>query len=169
MLRKGSIKPYKTCGRSRSNRLVGFDYSTDRPVHITICTEKKQEIFNSKVNAEIVIGDLLETSQSFSFRVLCYCLMPDHLHVVLSPGDSAYPLSKFLNVFKGRTTTILKKVKGFDKTWQRSAFDHIIRADEDLKATVEYILNNPVRKGIVGNANDYPYSKSFDTEIEKYL
>ncbi len=160
---------YKTWGKSRSNRLVGYDYSTDRPVHVTICTEKKQKIFNSKNNAEIIIGDLLKTSQSFRYRILCYCLMPDHLHVVLSPGDSVYPLSRFLNVFKGRTTTILRKEKGFDKTWQRSAFDHVIRADEDLKAAVQYILNNPVRKGIVGNADDYPYCRCFDSEIERYL
>jgi len=38
--------------------------------------------------------------------------------------------------------------------WQRSAFDHIIRVGEDLKKIIEYIMNNPVRKGIVEKAEE---------------
>lgn len=53
--------------------------------------------------------------------------------------------------------------------WQRSGFDHVIRADEDLRVIIEYLLNNPVRKGMVEKAEDYPYSRCFDVEIRKYL
>jgi REP element-mobilizing transposase RayT len=160
---------YKTWGKSRSNRLAHYDYSADRPVHVTICTEKKQAIFSSKVYAEIVIGELLRSTKDLGFRILCYCLMPDHLHVVLSPGHSAYPLSKFLNIFKGRTTAILREMAGLNKIWQRSAFDHVIRADDDLRVIVEYIMNNPVRKGITGKADDYPYCRWFDVQIKRYI
>jgi len=160
---------YKTWGKSRSNRLADYDYSFDRPIHVTICTENKQNIFNSKDNAEIVIDELFQSSKDFGFIILCYCLMPDHLHVVLSPGNSAYPLSKFLNIFKGRTTAIFRKAKGLKRIWQRSAFDHVIRADEDLKAIIEYIMNNPVRKGITEKPEEYAYGKWFDVEAERYF
>jgi REP element-mobilizing transposase RayT len=95
--------------------------------------------------------------------------MPDHLHVILASADSGYPLSKFLNIFKGRTTAILRQREGSNKVWQRSGFDHVIRADEDLRAVIEYILDNPVRKGMVEKANDYPYSRCLEVEIRKYL
>jgi REP element-mobilizing transposase RayT len=95
--------------------------------------------------------------------------MPDHLHVIVSPGESNLSLSKFLNIFKGRTRAVFRQRKDLKKIWQRSAFDHIIRTEENLKEVIEYIRNNPVRKGIVENANDYPYSKSFDIEIRKYI
>jgi REP element-mobilizing transposase RayT len=95
--------------------------------------------------------------------------MPDHLHVILASGDSGYPLSKFLNIFKGRTAAILRQREGLNKVWQRSGFDHVIRADEDLRAVIEYILDNPVRKGMVEKANDYPYSRCLEVEIRKYL
>ncbi len=162
-------EPYKTWGKSRSNRLKDYDYSTDRPVHVTICTEKKRNIFGSKVDAEIAIDELLKSATDLRFRILCYCLMPDHFHIVLSSGDSTYPLSKFLNVFKGRTTATFRQMKGLEKIWQRSAFDHIIRADEDLRAITEYIMNSPVRKGIAENAAEYLFSQCFDVEIERYL
>ena len=160
---------YKTWGKSRSNRLGDYDYSADQPIHVTICTENKQEIFNSKINAEAVVGELLKTANDLGFRILCYCLMPDHLHVVLTPANSGHPLSEFLNLFKGRTSSSFWKREGLKKIWQRSAFDHILRRGEDLRATIEYILNNPVRKGIKKEAKDYPYSKWFDEEVERYL
>ena len=160
---------YKTWGRSRSNRLSNFDYSEDRPIHVTLCTDNKKNIFESETNAKIVINELLKTGRELGFQILCYCLMPDHLHIVLSPGDSTLSLSKFLNIFKGRTTAVFREKEGLKKLWQRSAFDHVIRADEDLRAIVEYIRNNPVRKGIAEKADDYPYSEWFDVEMQKYI
>jgi hypothetical protein len=38
-----------------------------------------------------------------------------------------------------------------------------------LKGVIKYIRNNPVRKGIVENADDYPYSESFELEIKRYI
>ena len=159
---------YKTWARSRSNRLSNYDYSKDRPVHVTVCTENKERILGSEVNARIVANELLKTAKDLGFNILCYCLMPDHLHVIVSPGESTLSLSKFLNIFKGRTTAIFRERKDLKKIWQRSAFDHVIRTEENLKGIIEYIRNNPVRKGIVENADDYPYSESFDVEIRKY-
>jgi len=159
---------YKTWARSRSNRLSNYDYSKDRPVHVTVCTENKERILGSEVNARIVANELLKTAKDLGFNILCYCLMPDHLHVIVSPGESTLSVSKFLNIFKGRTTAIFRERKDLKKIWQRSAFDHVIRTEENLKGIIEYIRNNPVRKGIVENADDYPYSESFDVEIRKY-
>jgi REP element-mobilizing transposase RayT len=164
-----SNERYKTWGRSRSNRLPKYDYSKDRPIHVTVCTDNKENIFDSEINAKIVIDELLKAAKDVRFRILCYCLMPDHLHLIVSPGESALTLSKFLNIFKGRTTAAFREKEGLKKIWQRSAFDHIIRTEENLKGGIEYIRNNPVRKGIVGNADDYPYSESFDAEIQRYI
>lgn len=163
------MNQYKTWGKSRSNRLSGYDYSSDRPVHVTLCAKDKITVFNDTTNAEVVIGELLKAAGDLKFRIICYCLMPDHLHVIVSPGDSGMSLSKFLNVFKGRAAAIFRKRFGASSLWQRSAFDHVIRADEDLRTVIKYILNNPVRKGIVEKADDYPYCKWFEDEIGRYL
>ena len=171
-LQQMKINPDKQCktwGRSRSNRLPNYDYSKDRPIHVTICTDNKENIFGSEVNAETVVHELLKTAKDLKFRILCYCLMSDHLHVIVSPGESNVSLSKFLNIFKGRTTAVFKEKNDFKKIWQRSGFDHVIRTEEDLRAIIEYIMNNPVRKGIVEKVDDYPYSESFDIEIQKYM
>ena len=164
-----SDKPFKTWGKNRSVRLSGYDYSTDRPVHVTLCTEKKQSFFESNTNAEIVLKELVRSADQLGYRILCYCLMPDHLHIVLSPGQSGCPLSRFLNIFKGRSSTILRNKGGLTKVWQRSAFDHVIRSDENLRHIVKYIVNNPVRRRIADRAEQYPFAAWFDTEIGRYV
>ena len=72
---------YKTLGKSRSNRLPNYDYSKDRPVHVTVCTDNKENIFDSEISARIVIDELLKAAKDVRFRMLCYCLMPDHLQL----------------------------------------------------------------------------------------
>jgi REP element-mobilizing transposase RayT len=42
--------------------------------------------------------------------------------------------------------------------WQRSFYDHPLRKDEDLLKVAEYIIYNPVRKGLVEDWRDYPFS-----------
>ena len=44
--------------------------------------------------------------------------------------------------------------------WQASYYDHVVRRDEDIEAVRDYVLENPVRAGLVENAEDYPCSGS---------
>ncbi len=166
---KLSRNNYKTWGKSRSNRFANYDYSIDNPIHVPICTKDKKSIFSTENHAEVIIAELLKAINDLKFKILCYCLMPDHIHIVVSPGNSGLPLSKFLNIFKGRTATIFRTRFGVSELWQRSGFDHVIRAEEDLKTIIRYILNNPVRKGIAETAESYPYSKWFGEETKSYL
>ena len=53
---------YRTWGRSRSNRLNGYDYSVDRPIHVIMCVEEKEDILSTEKHAKIVIDELLSTA-----------------------------------------------------------------------------------------------------------
>jgi hypothetical protein len=45
----------------------------------------------------------------------------------------------------------------------------VIRSDENLRHVVEYIVNNPVRRGIADKAEDYAFAAWFDPEIGRYV
>ena len=49
-----------------------------------------------------------------------------------------------------------KKATG-KRLWQKSFYDHVVRKEENLNSVAEYIFNNPVRKGMVENYDDYPF------------
>jgi len=84
--------------------------------------------------------------------------MPDHLHILFSPGPIGWTLSRGLRAFK-RFTARKSWDYGFrGGLWQKSWFDHVVRKSEELIAICEYILNNPVRWGLVEKAEDWHYS-----------
>ena len=94
--------------------------------------------------------------------IYVYCLMPDHLHLLISPLESGVNISKFVGSFKSKTTRIAWEYGLRGKVWQGRFYDHIIRKTESLQKAGEYILNNPVRKGLVAKLEDYPFSGLVD-------
>lgn len=108
--------------------------------------------------ANLTIQVLCEEQFRHKCLVFTYCLMPDHLHFLLSPQRDGISVLDFVNQFKGKTTNRSWKLGWIGKLWQPRFFDHIIRAEEGLNAISEYIVNNPVRKGLVQHPEDWPWS-----------
>ncbi|MCP4266525.1 MAG: transposase [Candidatus Brocadiaceae bacterium] len=139
----------------KRNRLQHFDYSGSYAYSITICCYDKNSYFTNK-NIVLNVLDLLNSiSSEMNFFTLAYCFMPNHLHILTSGGEGAN-LIKFIKKFKQVSGYNFKKITG-NKLWQKSYHDHVIRKEEDLNSIAEYIFNNPVRKGLVEDYDDYPF------------
>jgi REP element-mobilizing transposase RayT len=94
------------------------------------------------------------------YRLYGYCLMPDHLHVLLSPNNSGIPLARWLNTFKTFTSNEFTKRGNTPPLWQRSAHDHVCRTGETAESVLKYIADNPVRAGLVKNWRDWKWTKA---------
>jgi REP element-mobilizing transposase RayT len=79
-----------------------------------------------------------------SVRILAACLMPDHLHVVAQPGDVS--LIRWVNNFKSYSTRLSWGAGRRGALWQPGFFDHLVRDDVELEATIGYVLRNPVER-----------------------
>jgi putative transposase len=89
--------------------------------------------------------------------------MPDHLHALVEGRASAANLRHFLIAFR-RRTTVATKFMAPGGLWQDGYFERVLREDDEPYAAIDYILNNPVRAGLVTRAVDYPYSWSCTLE-----
>jgi REP element-mobilizing transposase RayT len=76
--------------------------------------------------------------------------MPDHLHMLARLG-SEIGMKKVVQSWKRYTA------RQFAVKWQRDFFDHRLRSDEGFDEKAMYILNNPVRAGLVARSEDWPY------------
>lgn len=94
------------------------------------------------------------------FDVYAYCFMPDHLHILAAGSRIDAQMINFVKHFKQNTGFWFHK-KFRRPLWQKGFFDHVVRRDEDIRAVARYILNNPVRAGLVRDFRDYPYLGSF--------
>lgn len=152
----------KKLPQRRGLRVKDFNYSSERAYFITICTRGKNIYFKVKEFADRIIASLMAYRDKLKFRVYVYCLMPDHLHLLINPADSGKSIPMIIGGFKSITSMVAwtKGIKG--KLWQGRYYDHILRKNEDLSDVGQYILNNPVRKGIVVKWEDYRYCGIID-------
>lgn len=149
-----------TYGRSRAVRWDRCDYSGDEIIHTTIRANGGTPFLNETL-AEVVCSNVSFYSDKMSFRLFGHCLMPDHLHVLLSPNCGGRTLGDWLQAFKSFTTNRFIGLGGTPPLWQRSAHDHICREGETAESVLRYILENPVRAGLVDDWKKWKWSRCF--------
>lgn len=101
--------------------------------------------------------------------------MPDHLHLLLQLPDRSdvtgasvlrrgrpQSLGSVIATLKGFTTRQSWTLGSEGQLWQLNFYDYILRGSESGMRIAEYILANPVRAGLVDQADDYPWSGTPD-------
>ena len=149
--------------KRKPTRLKDFDYASPNAVFfLTACTQFNQNVFeNANFNLQC-INYIKDERIRLGQAVYVFCLMPDHLHLLLSPLESGTPVTQYMSSLISKITRLSWKYGYSSKLMQRSFYDHIIRKEEDLRQIAEYILDNPVRRCLVQRWEDYPYCGLID-------
>ena len=151
--------------KEKQHRLSFNIYEGFVTVSFTICIKDRVSIFTSADIVNLFGEALVAEAASFDCDVPIYLFMPDHLHVILKgTSDTAHPL-KAINQFKQKTGYWLSKNDAHVQ-WQKGYYDHIIRMEEDLTKHIRYVLDNPIREGIVANWIDYPFKGSATLNLD---
>jgi REP element-mobilizing transposase RayT len=86
-------------------------------------------------------------------------VMPDHVHLVLTPlsdDDGFFSVAKIMQGIKSSSAhQINRALSRSGQIWQHESFDHVLRLEEGIAAKVEYVIQNPVRAGLVQAVLDY--------------
>jgi len=149
-------KPY----RAATNRRLDAELyvSASRVYFITIRAYTNQAAFVRPELNQLVLDVLAEEQERQECSVFTYCLMPDHLHFLISPRREGISVLTFTDQYKGKATNRSWTVGWRGKLWQPRYYDHIVRSQESLLEIAEYILSNPIRRGLVERAEDWPWS-----------
>ena len=89
--------------------------------------------------------------------------MPDHVHLAFTPfidreRAEVYTLAEIMDAIKGASSHLVNRALGRKgRVWQTESFDRVLRASENLDLKMRYILENPVREGLVKRYEDYPW------------
>jgi hypothetical protein len=90
-------------------------------------------------------------NEKFIWFAHLFLVMPDHVHALISFPPSHHRLQKTVTLWKRWTASQLG-IK-----WQRDFFEHRLRSEESWHEKADYILANPVRKGLVKESKAWPY------------
>jgi REP element-mobilizing transposase RayT len=100
---------------------------------------------------------LLHATIRYHLDCPAYCLMPDHVHLVLLGTSDDADQRRAIAFLRRYSTPLLRPA-----AWQREPFDHVLREEERekgaLMALCHYVRENPVRKGLVARAEEYAYA-----------
>ena len=140
--------------RKRIRLSKEFYGKQEQPFGIAVCTDKRISLSNKF--QELIFESAMKDHLSKESDLMAVCVMPDHIHLLMAPISKN--LIDLIAEWKAYTTHLLWNEGYIGKLWQRSFYDHALRRDEDLLKVAEYIVCNPVRKGLVESWKEYPYS-----------
>ncbi len=130
----------------------------NRVYFITVRAYRNQTPFKGRALHKRMIDILRNEQERLRCQVYINCLMPDHLHFLVSPCEDGVSVLTFTDQYEGKTTNDSWQFDWEGKLWRPRYYDHIVRDDEDLVLIAQYILDNPVRKGLVGDGEEWPRS-----------
>ncbi len=128
----------------------------------TVTREHRARFVNDNTCKEIL--EVFEYYRAkFELRCYGYVLMPEHLHAVLYQLDDGGPVPSLMENFKRLTARkILPAGTRNRNLWAENFDDVLVPGSDALKTKLRYIHHNPVRRGLVENAEDYPWSSARD-------
>jgi putative transposase len=140
-------------------RTAGFPYLGLHRYSLIICTKHRRPFLADAETVSVVLTSIRQSAETCRFAVLAYCFMADHVHLVVTAMAPDSDLMTFMSRWKQRAGYEHRRRTG-EYLWQPSYFDHVLRDEEDTRRAVRYVLENPVRKGLVRTFEEYAFAGS---------
>ena len=150
--------------------------------YLTTSTYRRARVFSSERFSRHFVATLGNLRQELGFRIIGYVLMPEHVHLLVWPSDSANP-SQIMQKLEGRTARFILKTlrencehawckkmlrqfalpasvhdEAHYRVWQRRFYDMNIWTEKKKLEKLNYMHQNPVKRGLVKEPGDWPWS-----------
>ena len=122
-------------------------------IFLTACTKNRRQLLNNGSAHGLILSGWKDAD---AWLVGRYVVMPDHIHLFCAPSDPEYSFRKWVSRWRAFVSRHWPNAD--DKPiWQKDFFDRQLRTDESYDEKWAYVVNNPVRAGLVQRAADWPY------------
>src|SRR5437868_4685727 len=127
------------------------------PHHVTQRGNRREAIFFEDGDQEIYRDLLAEQARKAGVEVWAYCLMPNHVHLILTP-QAAEGLGRAVGEAHRRYTNFINARGRWTGHLFQARFSSVAMDEDHLLAAVRYVSLNPVRARLVARAEDWPWS-----------
>ena len=126
----------------------------------TLVTHDRNAIFHDSSSIGICLNAINRTQKYHPFELVAYCIIPDHLHLLISLPDGQQDYSTIIKEFKRKVTKELRRQRNDPGlvVWQKRFWERTIRDQRDFKIHFDYIHYNPIKHGFVENLDDWKWS-----------
>jgi len=119
-----------------------------------------------------IIEEAIHSHDGISYDLVAYCIMLNHVHMIFEllatnstastskqNKKSTYAVTRILRLIKGSTARYCNEfLSRSGSFWQHESYDHVIRSEDELVRTIWYVLENPVKAGLVEDWKLWPWT-----------
>ena len=127
------------------------------PHHVTQRGNQRAQVFFEDDDYALYESLLSEAAQKAGSEIWCYCLMPNHVHIIIVPSDEDGLRRTFADAHRRYTGYINARMRVTGHLWQ-GRFGSVVMDEEHLAHAVRYVSLNPVRAGLVERAEQWRWS-----------
>ena len=138
---------------ARLSRLVLPGY----PYHVTQRGNRRQQTFFEEGDYALYLDLLGEAAERAGSEIWAYCLMPNHVHLIVVPADEDGLRRTFADAHRRYTGFINARHRWTGHLWQ-GRFGAVVMDEAHLAHAMRYVSLNPVRARLVRQAQDWPWS-----------
>lgn len=117
-------------------------------------------VFQVDETADIVVSRILDYRDARNFLLHEFVLMPNHLHLILTPAPSV-SLEKVMQLIKGGSSFEIHRVRAIKiQIWQSGFHESRVKGWSDYQKKADYVCFNPVAAKLVEQPKDWPYGSA---------
>jgi putative transposase len=129
------------------------------PHHVTQRGNRREPIFLEAGDEGIYLGLMTEQLRRYGVACWAYCLMPNHVHFILTPQDET-GLARAVGEAHRRYTGFIGARGRWTGHLFQGRFSSVAMDEDHLMAALRYVALNPVKAGLVKSAADWPWSSA---------
>jgi putative transposase len=127
---------------------------------VTTKTWQNRALFKVEKLAEVLANNLFNYRDRSTYLLHEFVIMPDHLHLLLTPGSTT-SLERAIMLIKGGSSHEIHRVRGHKmQIWQSGFYDVTVRDEADYHVKRQYIRMNPVKAGLVERPEDWGFGSA---------
>ena len=129
------------------------------PYHVTQRGNRRQPVFLREADYRTYLTLLQEEAQRWRLQIWAYCLMTNHVHLIVWP-ERDHSLTRALGETHRRYTRHVNFREGWRGYLWQGRFGSVPLDEDHLVAAMRYVERNPVEAKLVPHAKDYPWSSA---------
>ncbi len=146
-------------------RLIAPGY----PHHVVARTNKGLTSFHEEEDYRTFMEIMHRLKTRRDLKIWCFCLMPNHVHLLLVPGTPEDQVKFMQGLLVTYTQYYNRKYQTEGQLWRAKYYSSIVDYENYLWKVMRYIERNPVRAGLTKDPEDYPYSSASKNRIGSYF
>jgi putative transposase len=128
--------------------------------HVYNRGNNKEQVIRYPDDKQLFVNLLYKNAKPCEIRLVTFCIMDNHFHLIIKTGKNPKNLSKFMQkVTTSYAVQTNKKYQRVGHIFQGRYNANLLRFKKDLVRAMDYVRQNPVREGLVKKPKEYRWNK----------